>query len=1607
MKLIFSLSLFLFSVTTLLAQTLYTRNDSIPITQDSVTIKAGPFRGNIQWQKSLDKKNWINLAGKTSDSLKVETSIEAMYRAVISEGTCLPVYSDTANLAFTVPKVLTSIAAEIADNSALIGGNVISNGGDLLCERGVCYSISQNPTIANTKVIMGKGTGSFTNTVSGLFPNTTYYVRAYSTNSAGTGYGNEVTFKTTRDAYICGTDTVVLRVENYYNGVIEWQESLDTVNWVTIPEASGTTYKFLPTQTKYYRSLVKTSTSEPLPSSITLVQLPPLANAGSDRIIGGTKMTLLGNQVIGAQGEWKIISGEGGEILDPTNQSSEFTGIYNQNYQLVWSLQNLCGQSSDTVVIKFEEIASKNNFIVVDNTDHILSDSTEMATGTYKIKFSDTNIAPFDSVMLIAMREDISFLRKVNAFTFQDSIYTFNTTQGTFQDLFKSGVLNMGDAVNQGMIQDTAQLKSANVFPTRKTLKNNSNNTGIKLLYVGTIAGEGNPGLKSATSDANQEVFTLPLPSVKIFATEDESVTFSIKDAYIEIAPKFVLDYNYSFPATLTKLRIGVDNGEFEYNFKTELVATSARTLAKETTLLEVDKHIFFMAGVIPVDVVAKFAVKASCNMNISASMKLEETKNYKVNLTALVEGDNVNNLRLNYNPSVTSTHEENFVSQGELSSEFKIGPEISFVAYGIVGPYLTLPAKLDMAICANTDKNWEANASIGFEGYLGARADIVVEKFLFPKIEINLFDFKYALFNNAFTKSIKMPYQLELLSGNFQSGVAGQTLSRPISLRTLSSTGFGVPLVPVRFELGNGDGTVSQKVLYSDATGRVSVDWTLGVNPKNTLKISVLDCDNNDIENSPMYLYANSTTATSDCTNSNLTISLKTTQGNMYPSVSGGTSPYTYSKNGIDYSSNVPLFNVSVPGHNTVYVKDKNQCIKTRAFEIEPIVACAASNLSLDVLVQPNILTITGKNGMPPYTFAVDNTSNFTTTNIYNKLTAGTHAVYVKDGNGCVASKDVIIESQTIAAIKASYPMQGATSVPVSGVTFQWVAANYTTNQLYDLSLKKGSEAYSLIASNLSATSYTYNTALANSSNYTWKLAVKGSNGVVIDYSEFTFSTASGNSTIPIVPTLLQPANGSNNPGLPITLSWNLQAGDFNYDLYLDETNANKLIVNNLNYNEFAVNNLTFGKKYYWKVRIKNRSTGEYKESAVWNFTPQQSTTGTVTTNSITAITQTTAISGGNVTSDGGATVTARGVCWSTSQNPTTANSKTTYGSGTGIFTSDLTGLTANTLYYVRAYAINSVGTAYGDQVTFTTGQAITQPAVTTNAITDITQTTATCGGNVTSDGGATITSRGVCWSTSQNPTTANTKTTNGSGTGNFTSNITGLNANTLYYVRAYAINSAGTAYGDQVTFTTTSGGVTGTVTDIDGNVYKTIQIGTHTWMAENLKTTKFKDGSAITSVTDAGPWINLSTPAYCWYNNDAATNKASYGALYNWYAINTGNLCLTGWHVPTDAEWTRLTTYMGGETVAGGKLKETGTGHWFNPNTGATNETGFTALPGGYRDGYNGIFEAIEDRGIWWSSVEYQNGAMIWSIRYDSSTGGRGDGGKQDGFSVRCVKD
>ena len=216
------------------------------------------------------------------------------------------------------------------------------------------------------------------------------------------------------------------------------------------------------------------------------------------------------------------------------------------------------------------------------------------------------------------------------------------------------------------------------------------------------------------------------------------------------------------------------------------------------------------------------------------------------------------------------------------------------------------------------------------------------------------------------------------------------------------------------------------------------------------------------------------------------------------------------------------------------------------------------------------------------------------------------------------------------------------------------------------------------------------------------------------------------------------------------------------------------------------------------------SRSYGHSVRPVLGENKGTETTVPTVTTAAITQITETTAVAGGNVTSDGNATVTERGVVYSTKQNPTISDNKKLNGSGVGSFVCDLSNLQAGTTYYVRAYAINNKGTAYGDEVSFTTALPISLATVTTASITNITETTAKAGGTVTNDGNASVTERGVCIATVSNPTTSNTKITAGSGTGSFTCNLTGLQANTTYYVRAYAVNSKGTAYGEQVSFTT-----------------------------------------------------------------------------------------------------------------------------------------------------------------------------------------------------------
>jgi uncharacterized protein (TIGR02145 family) len=296
--------------------------------------------------------------------------------------------------------------------------------------------------------------------------------------------------------------------------------------------------------------------------------------------------------------------------------------------------------------------------------------------------------------------------------------------------------------------------------------------------------------------------------------------------------------------------------------------------------------------------------------------------------------------------------------------------------------------------------------------------------------------------------------------------------------------------------------------------------------------------------------------------------------------------------------------------------------------------------------------------------------------------------------------------------------------------------------------------------------------------------------------------------------------------------------------------------------------------------------------------------------------------------------------------------------------------------------------------------------PELSTGNIKSVSKNSAICGGNINDDGGEAVIARGVCWSTVQNPTIVDSKTIDGKGTGFFKSDITGLSATTGYYVRAYATNSIATSYGEELFFRTYSG----TITDVDGNIYNTIKIGDRLWMAENLKTTRYNDNASIALVAESDLWAQLFTPGFCWYNNDLTAHKSKNGALYNWFALDEAanggkNICPTGWHVPTDAEWTEMISFIGDDKTAGGKLKEADTIHWQSPNSGASNESGFTALPGGGRY-YEGTFNGAGRIGGWWSSTEL----FSWSARgrflYNNfSLVYRGSGSKNDGFSIRCL--
>ena len=316
-----------------------------------------------------------------------------------------------------------------------------------------------------------------------------------------------------------------------------------------------------------------------------------------------------------------------------------------------------------------------------------------------------------------------------------------------------------------------------------------------------------------------------------------------------------------------------------------------------------------------------------------------------------------------------------------------------------------------------------------------------------------------------------------------------------------------------------------------------------------------------------------------------------------------------------------------------------------------------------------------------------------------------------------------------------------------------------------------------------------------------------------------------------------------------------------------------------------------------------------------------------------------------------------------------------------------------------------------------------LNKPSINTIAISSISDSMSISGGNIISDGGSTITSRGVVWSSSPNPTLGLPyKTIDGVGTGIFVSVIKQLIPNTIYFVKAYATNISGTSYGEEITFKTSKlslirscPGIP-TIKDIDGNTYNTVQIGPQCWMKENLRTTKYQNGTNIPLDNSGGKlgndsiqtWSTRTEGARTVYGNNI-NNPTIYGYLYNWHALSDNKgLCPIGWNYPTESDWEVLNSFLGGQDLAGEKMKDSETKLWRNQNSYLTNESGFSALPGGFRN-ENGTFNNIGLEAYWWSSSDYnpKNSRYRYIGCTCEDSGFRKlYGSKRNGLSVRCIK-
>ena len=786
---------------------------------------------------------------------------------------------------------------------------------------------------------------------------------------------------------------------------------------------------------------------------------------------------------------------------------------------------------------------------------------------------------------------------------------------------------------------------------------------------------------------------------------------------------------------------------------------------------------------------------------------------------------------------------------------------------------------------------------------------------------------------------------------------------------------------------------------------------------------------------------------------------------GSIALNVSGGAGGYSYLwSNGATTSS----VNALAAGTYTVTIKDANNCTQSKSFNVIQSTAITGTFTKTNVSCfggNNGSLTINASGGTAPYNYAW--VIGTTTATITNK-SAGTYTVTVTDALGCtnsfsstITQPNQIVISPTVTNVSCNSGTNGSITIAMAGgvspYTYLWSNGKTTANNtgvvagVYTLTVTDGSSCSSQSSITVTqppaldlmltangpicngATTGTITSVVSGGTSpytYLWSNASTSQNlsGVTAGTYAVTVTDSKGcsltqNKTISqqnaILITSVNPSG--NNINYPVTIKGN------------NFTGVNSVKFNGVLSNSYAVNSdssisavvpngATTGPILLGNA---NGCSGQsvFNFNVITNFSSlnlKLFIEGFYLSNQAMDVPLVNSGLSGNASS----TDSIEALLYDTNDlyNPIERKKSLLNSSGHVDFT--FPGYLTGGSYWISIKTRNALETwsktavPFYENTYYNFSGAKQFPIVTTKQAQDLTLTSTTSGGTIINNGGDSIIAKGICWSTNPNPTiTLTTKTVQGGGSGNFSSTMNGLTGNTTYYVRAYATNSVGTAYGNQIKFIKNTNIP---LMDIDGNIYDTVVIGTQTWMKQNLKVANYRNGDPIpTGLTNAA-WQVATTGAYAIYN-DAPANESVYGKLYNWYAVaDPRGLCPTGWHVPSDAEWITLeasqgmlasdlylTGGRGSAQNVGGKLKEIGLTLWASPNTGATNSSGFTGLPGGFRSP-NGTYNGIGYNGFWWSAKQYSSSdAFNHSLYYNNSFVGRGWFSKTYGCSVRCIKD